>query len=142
LYILFTKRWGRGRHGDEESTVTSVDENAVLGFDQMAGTPMIFIVLPFAFLFGVLLRNAFTHPWRTRATFTRWSCWYIGFFNTGILTLGQSVSATNAAFLAAGLIACISIVGTVFVRRMQHTSADPVPTGTTETTELAETVVG
>jgi hypothetical protein len=41
----------------------------------MAGTSMIFIALPVAFLFGVLLCNAFTHPWQTLATFTRWSCW-------------------------------------------------------------------
>jgi DHA2 family lincomycin resistance protein-like MFS transporter len=59
--------------------------------------------------------------------------------NTGVLTLGQSVLATNAAFLAAGFIACISIVGTVFVRRMQHTSAAPVPT---DTTTPVETVAG
>jgi DHA2 family lincomycin resistance protein-like MFS transporter len=58
--------------------------------------------------------------------------------NTGVLTVGQSVAATNAAFLAAGFIACISIVGTVFVRRRQHTPADP---DLTETTEPVETVV-
>lgn len=41
---------------------------------------MMLIALPLMFLFGVLLRSAFTHPWRTLATITRWSCWYTGFF--------------------------------------------------------------